>query len=436
MSDLTNYPRQDKYETTLSQDLDNSSTSVYLTTPPSFSLASGQSCEMIIDYNSSTKYERCTIAGPYTGGTSPLTVTRGGPRYSGGASTATTHSGGAKVIIGPTYADLENAATAINTKMDKTGGTFTGSIDFSGASTTVRLPNLTTVQRDALTPALGMKIYNTSLGTEQVYKAGSWQNNDTGTSVPNGADHAAGILDVANGTEIGAGTAIDATSGAINVIPVSQTVKTSSGAGDENKIGVLDSSGKYATGFIPSGTDASKVALSTYSAKGSILAATAASTPADLPVGTNNQVLIADSAQASGVKWGQAPLVAGNTNNGKTTRANNAASGTQTIAHGLSATPVSVDIQAITINTAPISSQSVGGWKSGTQNCIGYVSNISTATVYTINDTTTIYLESSAGNHQKATVTVDATNITLTWVKTGTGAGAGANMEILWKAYC
>lgn len=46
-----------------------------------------------------------------------------------------------------------------------------------------------------------------------------------------------------------------------------------------------------------------KVAKSTYSAKGSILVATAASTPADLPVGADGYVIKADSGQASGLAW-------------------------------------------------------------------------------------------------------------------------------------
>lgn len=46
-----------------------------------------------------------------------------------------------------------------------------------------------------------------------------------------------------------------------------------------------------------------KVAKATYTAKGSLLAASAAATPANLPVGTDGHALIADAAEALGVKW-------------------------------------------------------------------------------------------------------------------------------------
>ena len=43
-------------------------------------------------------------------------------------------------------------------------------------------------------------------------------------------------------------------------------------------------------------------------AKGDLLSATAADTPARLAVGTNNHILTADSAEATGLKWAAAPV--------------------------------------------------------------------------------------------------------------------------------
>jgi hypothetical protein len=49
------------------------------------------------------------------------------------------------------------------------------------------------------------------------------------------------------------------------------------------------------------------IAKTIVDAKGDIIAATAADTVARLPVGTNGQVLLADSAETTGLKWGSPP---------------------------------------------------------------------------------------------------------------------------------
>jgi hypothetical protein len=58
-----------------------------------------------------------------------------------------------------------------------------------------------------------------------------------------------------------------------------------------------------ALGDAADATMATMTPKSTYTAKGSIAAATAASTPANLTVGANNTLLVADSAEATGLKW-------------------------------------------------------------------------------------------------------------------------------------
>lgn len=110
-------------------------------------------------------------------------------------------------------------------------------------------PRLTTAERDALTGLLGGEIiYNTDDSVLNQYIGGAWGTMASGTT-PNASETVAGKVEIATNAEMGAGTSTGG-SGAKLIPPNDQLVKTSSGAGDENKIAVLDSSGQFAVGFM------------------------------------------------------------------------------------------------------------------------------------------------------------------------------------------
>ena len=62
-----------------------------------------------------------------------------------------------------------------------------------------------------------------------------------------------------------------------------------------------------------SGSLASTVQKSTVTTKGDLLVATGSGAITRLPVGSNDQILTADSSQSSGVKWAAAPAGAADT---------------------------------------------------------------------------------------------------------------------------
>lgn len=170
------------------------------------------------------------------------------------AGTGSTWDAGTRIFV-VDYPVLWNnlAKTDVNNTF-ATSQTFAAPLIISGTSSYAKLPELTTTQRNALTPTEGMMIKNSTTNLIEGYVGGAWVSL-TGGTIANAANGVAGKVDIASGTEIGAGTAVDAITGAINVIPVSQTVKTSSGASDENKIPVLNSAGLLNSGFLPVGAD-------------------------------------------------------------------------------------------------------------------------------------------------------------------------------------
>ena len=81
-------------------------------------------------------------------------------------------------------------------KAKLTGNTFAGLQQFSGTNHAgIKLISLTTTQRDALTPANGMLIYNATTATVQKYEAGAWSDVGAGTPSAHASTHQNGGSD-------------------------------------------------------------------------------------------------------------------------------------------------------------------------------------------------------------------------------------------------
>lgn len=272
----------------------------------------------------------------------------------------------------------------------------------------------TTAARDLAiaSPANGMSCYVTADGVFYDYQGGSWQQRANGAT-PIVVDHTAGKIDIADATEMQNLTTIDATSGAPNAITIANCQQISSAP---YKIPMTGATNKLDASFINSPSN------TLYTAKGDILVASAADTPATVNVGANDTVLVADSSQPEGVKWGTVPFVSANYSSKVATRAADTASGAQTIAHGLGKTPAKVKVTGWYNGSGAstnLPSSSVGTFIGSNTACM-YGTSI-TGVPSGTDTTNVIHIADPSGpGTQVATCATDGTNVTLTWTKTGT----------------
>lgn len=186
-----------------------------------------------------------TITG-LTRGRDPTQTTASGS-FAGGTGRIWAKGAKFTVVADVTYFQSGVFTSVANTFTAKQ--TFADGIDLSGTTKTITVASMTTAQRDAIaSPANGMIIYNTTIGIMQQYTGGAWASIGTDATA-NGSTTVSGKYEEATVAEQGTATATGST-GARLVPAVANLVKTSSGAGDENKLPVLNASGQMASGFI------------------------------------------------------------------------------------------------------------------------------------------------------------------------------------------
>lgn len=157
---------------------------------------------------------------------------------------------GAKITVVQDAAYIQSGVFTTGTH------TITGQLRGSGTdAATFRMNSVTTAQREAMTAANGDMVYDSDLAQVYQYIGGAWAAvGDTGTATATEA--AEGKVELATVAEH------DPTTTGARVVQAKNTVKTSSGAGDENKIPLLGASGTLAVGFLGTGTpSASNVLL-------------------------------------------------------------------------------------------------------------------------------------------------------------------------------
>jgi hypothetical protein len=122
--------------------------------------------------------------------------------------------------------------------------------------------------------------------------------------------------------------------------------------------------------------------------------------------------------------------------NGLATYIAGTASGTQTIAHSLGVIPKKVTLTARIVNSALSPEFSIGHWDAIAQTCFYFSSqaggNGNTSTSFSI----FVSVGNSDGYTNSGVVTVDATNITITWTRVQFGiGGVTLSWDISWEAF-
>lgn len=215
MTDISNYPKQSNYETTLSTPITASQTTgIVVENFPSYT-PSGETVRVTVLNPKGVEHFTCTgwSGGEFTG------VTRGVPTYTGGSSSARAHGAGVKVIIGNPWQLYEDFANAINSKLDETDGVATTPFKVAVYA------SLAALNAAYPTPANGKEAYCTSEGKFYDSIGGAWVARESGGTFSNMSESVAGKGEAATLAEQGTHTETGGTGGLL-VLQSKNTIKT------------------------------------------------------------------------------------------------------------------------------------------------------------------------------------------------------------------
>jgi hypothetical protein len=337
-------------------------------------------------------------------------------------STITTIAGGDK--LKNSRSDINTNFSNLNTdKAEKSGQVFTGAISFSGTTHAgIKVNSLTTAQRDALTPANGMIIYNTTSNRLESYENGAWQ-----------ATIESQYITLTYGETLAVNDAVylKASDGFVYKADADASATADTFIGFAKDAGNLGVSGRIQiVGKVTGLTGLTTGSYYFISGTAGALSTSAGTirVQAGLALSTTTLLIEIDKINVPIYKTGVS------------SRDTNTASGNQTIAHGLGRIPKGVRFKFSIVNPDATNLTQDGiGTYDGTnmtfQTIIVNTDGTNQAGTIVQNTTTVFtYTDNSGGftGSYTATATFDATNITLAWVKTSSPTGT---VYFVWEAF-
>ena len=214
MSNLTVYPLEDNYSSTLTQAWDWSTGAVNVATTPTFTFPSGVTTYIVV--NPGKANMQIAEINAYDSSAKTLTVSNITlEKWASVNSTVQSHAVWSKIIISDNFDFWDSIATAINSKLDDDG-------DWNWAAATtfawMIAKSLTEAQRDALTPSNWMIILNTTSWVLNQYIGWAWASFATWTTA-NASTTVAGKVEIATDAEVTAWTWTGWTGAVLSVTP-------------------------------------------------------------------------------------------------------------------------------------------------------------------------------------------------------------------------